>query len=60
MPYEKFLNILFYGLVLEMLQNSKNVGNFYGDEKFFVIKNVFEFYFDCPRKPHFPLSTKFK
>ena len=34
MPYEIFLN-LFYGLVLEMLENSKNVRNFCRDEKHF-------------------------
>ena len=41
MLYEKILNFLFYGLVIKMLKNSKNVGNFCGDEKFFVIKFFF-------------------
>ena len=41
MPYEKFLNYLFYEFVLEMLENSKNVGHFCGDEQIFCYKNVF-------------------
>ena len=45
MLYEKFLKFLFYGLVLELLKNSKNVGSFCGDEKCFVVKNCFEFFF---------------
>ena len=55
MLYEKFLKFLFYGLVLELLKNSKNVRSLCGDEKCFVVKNCFEFFFlffDCPRKPH--------
>ena len=36
-----------YGL---MLENSKNVGNFCGDEKFFVVKIFFEpFFVDAER-----------
>ena len=55
---EKFFNFLFYGLVLEMLENSKNVGNLCGDEKVFVIKHFFDF-FDCPRKPSLLLLDVF-
>ena len=40
-----------------MLKNSKNAGNFRGDEKFFAIKIFFEFFFDSPRKPHFLLLS---
>ena len=31
------MNFLFYGLVLEMLENSKYAVDFCGDENFFVI-----------------------
>ena len=35
-----------------------NVGNFCGNKKFFVF--FFVLFFDCPRKPHFPLLLHMK
>ena len=38
---KSFWIFLFYELVLKMLENSKNIRNFYGDEKLFAIKDFF-------------------
>ena len=38
-----------------MFEITKNVGNFCGEESFFAIKIVFDFFLECSRKPHFPL-----
>lgn len=40
-----FLNFEFYKSVLEMFEITKNVGNFCGEESFFAIKIVFDFFF---------------
>ena len=45
MPHENFLNFLFCLLVLEILESSKNVASFYGDEKVFVVNFFFFLYF---------------
>ena len=43
--YQYFLNFLFYGLVLDILESSKNVENFCWDENVFVKKYFFDFFF---------------
>ena len=52
---KSFWIFLFYELVLKMLENSKNIRNFYGDEKLFAIKDFFLNFFYFPRYPYFPL-----
>ena len=59
MPSTTFLCFSFYKLFLEMLENSKTVRNFRGDEKVFVVNFYLNFIY-CPRKPNFPLLKAFQ
>ena len=59
MPSATFLCFSFYKLVLEILENSKTVRNFRGDEKVFAISFYLNFIY-CPRKAHFPLLKAFQ
>ena len=52
--YKKILKFQFYESVIKILENTKNVGYFCGDQNFFAIKTFFWIYFiDCSRKLDF-------